>query len=370
MNSAHRPTLETVAARAAVSRQTVSNALNSPELVRADTLARVLAVVGELGYRPHGAARQLRTNRSHVIGLRLEPTIDGISGALLDRFLHALTEQAQVRGYRVMLFTAADDDAEIAQYGELVDVLQLDAFVLTSTHHGDPRTRWLSEHAVPFVTFGRSWPSVGDEPSPPEHAWVDVDGAAGTQAATAHLLELGHRKIAFIGWPDGSDSGDDRRAGWRRAMVAADAAPPAELDRLCVKVLDGVSSGAEAAQALLETVRPTAFVCASDSLALGALVSARALARSTSSGEVPAVVGFDDTPVARAIGLSSVAQPLADAAERAFSLLLCEVHGNRPRSPAAWSERQVLLAPHLVARDSSAPPVQPLQPVRPTEETP
>lgn len=355
MSVVRRPTLETVAARAAVSRQTVSNALNAPHLVRPDTLARVLGVVGELGYRPHGAARQLRTNRSHVIGLRLEPTVDGISGALLDRFLHALTEQAQLRGYRVMLFTAGNDDAEIAQYGELLDVLQLDAFVLTSTHHGDPRTRWLAAHAVPFVTFGRSWASAAEPPAP-EHAWVDVDGAVGTQAAVEHLIERGHTKIAFIGWPDGSDSGDDRRAGWRRAMIAADAAPPAELDELCAKVLDGVGSGAAAAESLLATSGPTAFVCASDSLALGALVTARARGRATESGEVPAVVGFDDTPVARAIGLSSVAQPLTDAAERAFALLLAEVHGDRPRSTTAWADHQVLLTPSLVVRDSSARP--------------
>jgi len=352
VNAVRRPTLETVAARASVSRQTVSNALNSPHLVRADTLERVLAVIGELDYHPHGAARQLRTNRSHVIGLRLEPTIDGISGALLDRFLHALTEQAQLRGYRVMLFTAADDDAEIDQYNELLDVLQLDAFVLTSTHHGDPRTRWLSEHAVPFVTFGRSWPTP-DEPATAEHAWVDVDGAAGTQAAVEHLVERGHRRIGFIGWPDGSDSGDDRRAGWQRAMLAADVVPPRELDALSAGVMDGVGSGAAAAETLLAGVAPTAFVCASDSLALGALVTSRALGRSTESGEVPAVVGFDDTPVARAIGLSSIAQPLTEAAERAFALLLAEIRSPQPRT-TSFTGAQILLTPSLIARDSSA----------------
>ena len=355
MSASRRPTLETVAARASVSRQTVSNALNAPHLVRADTLERVLAVIGELDYHPHGAARQLRTNRSHVIGLRLEPTIDGISGALLDRFLHALTEQAQLRGYRVMLFTAADDNAEIDQYNELLDVLQLDAFVLTSTHHGDPRTRWLSEHTVPFVTFGRSW-RTADETATAEHAWVDVDGAAGTQAAVEHLLERGHRRIGFIGWPEGSDSGDDRRAGWQRAMLAADAVAPHELESLSSKVLDGVGSGAAAAEALLACAAPTAFVCASDSLALGALVTSRALGRSTESGEVPAVVGFDDTPVARAIGLSSIAQPLTEAAEQAFALLLAEIRSPQPRT-TSFASQQILLTPTLVARDSSARPV-------------
>ena len=352
-----RPTLETVAARAEVSRQTVSNALNSPEVVRADTLERVLKAVADLGYRPHGAARQLRTNRSQIIGLRLEPTADGISGAVLDRFLHALTEQAQLRGYRVMLFTAPDDGAEIAQYGELVDVLQLDAFVLASTHHGDPRTRWLADHEVPFVTFGRSWPSAGQhvaasDPGAPEHAWVDVDGAAGTSAAVAHLLALGHRRIAYIGWPDGSDVGDDRLAGWRRSMRAAATVDPSELDGLTARTVDGVGTGSAAATRLLSTAAPSAFVCASDSLALGALVVSRSRA-GASGGQVPAVVGFDDTPVARAVGLTSVAQPLTEAAERAFTLLLAQLHGDRPSSGRGWAGHQVLLAPRLVARESS-----------------
>ena len=357
MSEERRPTLATVAARAAVSRQTVSNALNAPHLVHPDTLERVLGVVAEVGYRTHGAARQLRTRRSRVIGLRLEPTADGISGAVLDRFLHAVTEQAQLRGYRVMLFTAPDDEAEIDQYGELVDVLGVDAFVVTSTHHGDPRTRWLRDNDLPFVTFGRPWGPDPDDPdgarsaAPIEHAWVDVDGAVGTRAATEHLLELGHRRIAFIGWPGGSDVGDDRRGGWARTMRSA-GLDADEVAALTLGVVDGVGTGAAAAERLLASAGPTAFVCASDSLALGALSVARSLPAAATGGQ-PAVVGFDDTPVARAVGLSSVAQPLTEAAGRTFTLLLDQVE-QRPGAPGTRGDQSVLLCPSLVVRDSSA----------------
>ncbi|NMR19403.1 LacI family DNA-binding transcriptional regulator [Cellulomonas fimi] len=351
-----RPTLQTVAARAAVSKQTVSNALNSPHLVRPDTLDRVLGAVAELGYRPHAAARQLRTSRSHVVALRLEPTADGISGAVLDRFLHALTEQAQLRGYRVMLFTARDDAAEIAQYGELVDELRVDGVVLTSTHRGDPRTHWLAEHGVPFVTFGRPWrPDGGMDLSPAAaHAWVDVDGATGTRAAVEHLLALGHRRIAYVGWPAGSDTGEDRRGGWVRAMLAAGTVPDGELESLWLGVPDGAGAGAEAAEHLLATAAPTAFVCASDSLALGALAAARSTADAARSGVLPAVVGFDDTPVARAVGLTSVAQPLTEAADRVLGLLLGQLTGGSTGPDLDIADRQVLLCPNLVVRASSA----------------
>lgn len=350
-----RPTLETVAARAEVSRQTVSNVLNAPHLVRPETAERVQAVIDELGYRPHAAARQLRTRRSRVIGLRLDPTRDGINGAVLDRFTHALTEQAQVRGYRVMLFTATDDDAEIGQYAELLDTVEIDAFVLTSTHHGDPRTRWLTDRGVPFVTFGRPWdPEMDAGPGhggAPHHAWVDVDGAAGTRAAAEHLHGLGHTRVAFLGWPAGSETGDDRRLGWRRAMRAAGSVADHELDALDVGVPDGVGSGAAAAQRLLDLVAPTAFVCASDSLALGVLGAAR---ESLPRRSAPlAVVGFDDTPVARAVGLTSVAQPLTEAAGRALGLLLDQLAGDPVTAPG---DRHVLLCPSLVVRASSTPP--------------
>lgn len=351
-----RPTLQTVADQASVSRQTVSNVLNSPHIVRPETLERVRAVIEAVGYRPHGAARQLRTRRSHVIGLRLQPSADGINGAVLDRFLHAFTEQAQVRGYRVMLFTAPDDHGEIAQYDELLDTLELDGFVLTSTHHGDARTRWLSERDVPFVTFGRPWDQPGADTTVRDHAWVDVDGAAGTRAAVEHLQSLGHERIAFLGWPEGSDVGDDRRLGWRRAMRAGSVEEHV-LDALDAGVEDGVTNGATAAESLLDRLSPTAFVCASDSLALGALAATRPAPGVEPSGvSVPAVVGFDDTPVARAVGLTSVAQPLTEAAGQALALLLAQSSAHRATGTTSGgpSDRHILLSPSLTVRTSSS----------------
>ncbi len=341
MDTTTRATLESVAQRAGVSRQTVSNVLNAPHLVRPETTDRVRSAIDELGYRPSSAARQLRTGRSRVLGLRLEPVHDGINGAVLDRFLHALTESAQARGYRVMLFTAPDDEREIAQYGELLDTADLDAFVLTSTHRDDARAAWLAERDVPFVTFGRPWSAPG---APDDHPWVDVDGAAGTRAAVEHLRRLGHERIAYLGWPDGSDVGEDRAAGWAAAMV--DAGHDADLlHRLHARVPDGVVAGAQATERVLADAAPTAVVCASDSLALGALTVGR-------SRETPlAVVGFDDTPVAAAVGLTSVAQPLTEAAHRALDLLLDQLDGT-----GGTRSRQVLLAPHLVERASSRTP--------------
>jgi DNA-binding LacI/PurR family transcriptional regulator len=352
-----RPTMQSVAERADVSRQTVSNVLNAPHLVRDETRERVRAAIEELDYRPHRAARQLRTRRSHIVGLRVQPSIDGIDGAVMDRFLHAITEHAQGLGYRIMLFTAPDDRGEIAQYRELLDTVEVDAFVLTDTHRADPRTRWLAERDVPFVTFGRPWDRPDLRSSGSEHAWVDVDGAAGTSAAVDHLRSLGHHRIGFIGWPPGSGVGDDRRRGWQEAMRSFGLRGP-ELDVLSVGVLDSVANGARAATDLLERGAPTAFVCASDALALGAMTATRAGLAPTDPTAC-AVVGSDDTAVAQAVGLSSVAQPLHEAAAWVLRLLLSQLPDARADEQDAdpTSDRQVLLCPDLVVRASSVAPV-------------
>jgi DNA-binding LacI/PurR family transcriptional regulator len=334
-------TIDTVARHANVSRQTVSNVINAPDMVRDETRARVVAAIEELGYRANLAARQMRTGRSRLIGVRIDPVRNGIEASVLDRFLHGLSETAAPSGYRVVLYTATDDSAEIATYEELLASYTLDAFVLTHTHHDDTRTSWLRQHDIPFTTFGRPWGA------PDRHSWVDIDGAAGTAIATNHLIGAGHRRIAFLGWPSGSGVGDDRMSGWAAAMRAAGLS----IEGLARHAVDGVAEGERLARELLaEPDPPTAAVCVSDPVALGAWRNRHL-----------AVVGFDDTPMAQAVGLSSVRQPLGDAAVecvRTLSLLLGDrtvpttEFGRDVGDTSDMSMRHVLLTPHLVVRDS------------------
>lgn len=331
MNPVSQPaTVADVAAAAGVSRQTVSNALNRPEVVRPATLDRVRTAIDELGYRPHASARRLRTRQSSTLGVRLPP-VHGISGALLDRFLHALVERADERGMRILLFTASDLDDELAHMERLVEGSDVDGFVLTSTAHGDPRAAWLGERAVPFVTFGRPWgvPDMDDAP----HPWVDVDGRAGLREATSGLVARGHRRIGFLGWPSPSGQGDERRLGWRDALAAAGL----DDDTEPLTCEDDVAAAASVvSRAVDDGAAFDAVVCASDTLALGA--------RFALGAAVP-VVGYDDTPVAEAVGISSVEQPLDAAASVAVELLM---GSGRSVLPATTGHR--LLAPRVVWR--------------------
>lgn len=336
-----RPTLASVARAADVSHQTVSNVLNAPHLVKEETRRRVQAVIAQTGYRPLKAAQTLRTRRSHLIAVIIPAPTAG-RGELHNAFLHAVTGRAQRSGYRVLLFTAASDSDEIRAYRELLDEYTLDAFVLTGTHAGDKRTSWLRRERVPFVTFGRPWDG------PDRHPWVDVDGARGARAATAHLIAGGHRRIAFLGWPQGSGVGDDRCAGWTAACQQA-GLPTAGLRR---QMQDELAEGRAACANMLDSADPpTAFVCVSDTIALGAWNALM------SRGQIPgadiAVTGFDDTAAAAVVGLTSVAQPLgqvADACLDTLDGLLAPPGGGRQTGVV---RRRVLLEPRLVIRDSA-----------------
>jgi DNA-binding LacI/PurR family transcriptional regulator len=335
------PTLATVAVEAGVSRQTVSNALNSPDLLRPDTLARVQQAIDKLGYSPNRAARSLRTRSSHLVGLRVDPAVEDSANALMDRFVHSLVESTRVAGYHVLLFTADPGDAAIEPYDELLRSASVDAFVITDTFRGNPHAAWLSQRGVPFVAFGRPW-----DASSAGHPWVDVDGRAGVALAVDHLVERGHARIAWVGWQRGSFIGEDRRSGWVTRMHEHGLST----SRLSARGDDTLEFGARAAHALLDVPaddRPSAFLCASDTVAMGVL---RALdERGLRAGRDVAVVGFDDSIAAQVStpAMTSVRQPLEQVAVEVVRYL-GELLAHRP-----IPEPGRVLAPTLSVRATS-----------------
>lgn len=332
------PTVEDVALAAGVSRQTVSNVLNTPDIVRQETRERVRRAIADLGYRPHAAARRLRTRRSSTIGIHLDPYAGGISGVVLDRFVHALTERAGDRGMRIQLYAARTATEEIDRMRELTEGGEIDAVVITGTFHGDPRTGWLAERGIPFVSFGRPWGE--DDVAAPAHLWVDVDGAAGTRAATAHVLAHAGPRVAFLGWPGGSGTGDDRERGWREAMAAAGARGERHVSD------ENVAHARRVVRAALESgAGPDGIVCVSDSLAIGAHLAAAA----AGMPELP-VIGFDNTPAIEAMGLSSVEQLPERVASGVLDLLMGSSGSVVSPRAAAAGEAHVLVEPRLVVR--------------------
>lgn len=344
-----RVTIRAVAEHAGVSRQTVSNALNAPQRLSPGTLERVRRAVASLGYRPDHAARALTSRRSGLIGIRVGSTAHR-TAAHPDRLLHELVAAARPHGYRFLAFDApyGDDTAEIAAYGELLAAGDVDAVLVADTHPGDARPAWLAARGAAFVAHGRPW---GDPAA--DHPWVDVDGALGVRLAVAHLRSRGHRRIGFVGWPADGAGGDARRAAWLAATAGADGGPGARGPE-ATAAADDPDAAAAAVAPLLGGPgdAPTALVCASDALALGAL-AAVADAGGTPGRDV-AITGYDDSDLAAFArpGLTSVRQPIRLVAHTLVEQVLDRlgVDLGHPPAPAG------LVPPELVVRASSAGP--------------
>ncbi len=331
-----RVTIKDVGKAAGVSVATVSNVLNSPEVVAVGTRDRVLQVIEELGYQPNRRAQALQQQRTFSIGYRMPSETTGFA---LDAFLHRMVERAGAADLDIVLFAPEPGQSELDAYEGMIRRGAVDGFVISGTGHGDERIGYLLDRGFPFVTFGRT--DVGGE-----HSWVDVDGRAGVRKAVDHLVALGHRSVGFIGWPEGSLAGDDRLDGYRDALEAAGIVFDISL---VVRGENKLAEGARAMGELLDRPKsPTAVVAVQDFMALGAMDELRD--RGVAIGSDIAVVGFDDIP-ASAVAvppLTTVQQPMDGVGEAVVEMLLARLAEGKESSP-----RERLVEPRLVIRKSS-----------------
>jgi DNA-binding LacI/PurR family transcriptional regulator len=329
-------TIRDVAALAGVSVGTVSHVLNDSPLTKPETRQRVLQAISDLDYRRNSIARGLKSNQSRLIGYAWHRAEDPIRrNALLDRFLYDIAQAAESWGYHILTFAQANEGS-VRSYEELIQMARVDGFVLSDIEYDDARVHFLRKTGVPFVTFGQL---NGDSDFPS----VDIDGRLGMRMVVEHLLTRGHRRIGLLNWPQGMRIGDSRAQGYRDALTAADIAPR---DEWIGHTRNAVDEALFATQQLLAThPRPTAIACTNDVMAIGVM---RYLEQAgLRVGIDVAVTGYDDTPVAELLGLTSVHQPTDVVAMRLIEMLIGAIQGTPlPR-------RNVLLEPSLVVRASS-----------------
>jgi DNA-binding LacI/PurR family transcriptional regulator len=277
----------------------------------------------------------LKLNQSRLIGYGWHNAEDPIRrNALLDRFLYDIAQAAEARGYHILTFAQADERS-VASYEELIQMARVDGFVISDVAYDDARVAYLLAAGVPFVTFGQI--DGGRFPS------VDIDGRLGMRLVVEHLVALGHRRIALLNWPAGMRIGDRRTQGYSDALAAASLQPREEWIGRTRNTLE--ESQLATRQLLALRPQPTAIVCANDVMALGVVRSLEQAGLRI--GDDIAVAGYDDTPVAELLGLTSVRQPIDVAAAKVVVLLLAEIGG----TPAA--QRSILLEPSLMVRASS-----------------
>jgi DNA-binding LacI/PurR family transcriptional regulator len=323
-----------VARIARVSHQTVSRVVNDHPHVRPATKERVQRAIALLGYRRNAAARSLVTRRSGVIGVLTPRTeLYGPTGSMI-----AVEVAAREAGYFVSLASVADTSA--AALGTAVEHFKdqaAEAVVLIA-----PEREWLAAAKIvaadmPVVTMCADFRAAK-----PSLVSVALDNRTGARLVTDHLLELGHRDIAFVAGSATSPEAAARQRSWRDEIRRAGV-----LDLRRYPGDWSSASGYAAGRRMVEDGVPTAVFAANDQMALGVL-SALAEAGLDVPGDV-SVAGFDDVPDAAYFtpALTTVRQDFAALAKRCVDVLERLLRGEQAAS--------VRIRPELVVRASTAP---------------
>ncbi len=292
--------IKDVATHAGISIATVSRAVNTPERVSASTLARVQAAMDALHYRPNALGRQLRAERTGLLGV----VLPSLANPVFAECMQGIEEAASITGQRVMLMTTAYDREREARAIETMLEQRVDGLILTvGDAAANPHLDRLDAEHVPYVLVYND--TVG-QARIPARCCVTVDNRAAARDAIRALLAQGHRQIRMLtGTLAASDRAALRHDGYREALEAAGIAPqpPVEIDFNADAMLP-----AELAR-LLAPPRPTAIFCSNDRLALLTIRSLREMGLRVP--EDVSVVGFDGLAMGQWLSptLATVAQP-------------------------------------------------------------
>lgn len=327
-----------VASHAGVSVGTVSNVLNRPEIVAPATRSRVLEAIAALGFVPNESARQLRRGRSRALGL----VVLDVANPFFTDVARGVDDATGGAGMAVIFCNSDGDPAREAAYLDLLEEQRVQGVLITPIDDANERLLRLRERGILVVLLDRLARRA-------DLCSVSVDDRLGGELAIRHLLEAGHRRIAFVGGPWRLEQVRDRFHGAQQAVREAGLGEG--VLRHVETPNTTVPAGRDAADRILgmpRATRPTAVFCANDLLALGVL-QGLTRQRVRVPGDI-ALVGYDDIDfaAAAAVPLSSVRQPRQRLGRAAAELLMDEAN-----HPDSHQHRQVVFEPELVVRESS-----------------
>ncbi len=335
-NGIKRASIKDIARLARVSHSTVSRALHRSPLVNLKTADKIRKIAAEAGYRPSAVARSLVTSRTHTLGV----VVTSIADPFVAEVVAGIEEEANAHNYSVFLADSNADPQREVSVVQSFEERRVDGIVITASRVGALYAQMLSEMRIPIVLLNNQHPGEF------AHS-VMIANIEASQSAVRYLLQLGHRRIAYIGDRFGHSSDSERFSGYRATLDEADIAFQPEL----IVHGDGKPEGGELAMARLLDLPnlPTAVFCYNDMTALGALRAIR-----KHGLEVPrdiSLVGFDDLFLAQYMQppLTTVRQPKHEMGRLAMQVMLKLLTG-------VDTEQKIKVPGELIVRESAAPP--------------
>jgi LacI family transcriptional regulator len=338
MSPAHRRKgIREVAMAAGVSVGTVSNVLNSPDLVAIDTRERVEKVMHELGFVRNGLARQLREGRSTTVGA----VVLDIGNPFFTEMARGIEDRLAEAECMLILCSTDQRPEREARYVQMLEEQGVRGMLVTPGRRDFESLLAIQRRGVPVVLL--------DCPSPTEEmSSVSIDDLRGGELAAAHLVSQGHRRILFLNGPSQVTQCAARSRGANHAVRQAGLDPSRHLFEIALSRADTDSAEHTLDQVLTLPERPTAIMCVSDLVALGVMRCLRK--RGVKVPDDIAVVGYDDVPFAAelATSLTTVRQPTYEVGHAAAEILLIEADLAVPTR-----RQQLVYQPELVVRESA-----------------
>lgn len=272
-------TIYEVAELAGVSLATVSRVINNSQKVKSNTRQKVQAAMSELGYRPNSIAQSLASNRSNSVGV----LVPELHGPFFGIMLSSIEAELRAHGKHVIITAGHSKQEDEIDSVEFLMSRKCDALILLVYAVSNEYLERLCSGPVPIVLMGRLLPAR-------MHDCITIDNQYGGYLATRSLIELGHTRLACIAGPLWKSDGQERLAGFRRAL--------AEYQikfnpKLLIEGSYEESSGGQAMKQLLATEEKfTGLVCANDEMAAGAISVARQ--HGLTIPDDLSVVGFDN----------------------------------------------------------------------------
>lgn len=280
-----RVTISDVAEALGVAKGTVSRALNNYPDISETTRQRVRRTAEAMGYRPLAQAQAIRTGRSRAIGLVLQTDVPGAQRPFLSEFLAGVSKAASDASWTLTVAVSGGGSEMLATMERLFDERKADGFIVPRTFARDARADLLQRRGVPFVLYGRLQ-DIGNS------AWFDILGEDAMREAVGRLVDLGHKRIAFVNGGKEYNFSHLREDGFRGGMATAGLPIDEAL------ILDGAmttEAGMAATRYLLGLEKPpTAIVFAVDMAALGAFPAAQKL--NLQIGKDLSVISYDGIP--------------------------------------------------------------------------
>jgi LacI family transcriptional regulator len=332
-------TIRHVAKRLRLSITTVSRALDGYDDVAAKTRERVIRTAREMGYVPSRAARQLRRQRADAIGYVIPGQSPYFTDPFSSAFIAGLGDAASAHNLDLLIATAPpDSDAEHQIYTRWTQSRPVDGIVLSRLRLKDWRAKFLTQNNFPFVAHGHAQMRL-------DFPYIEMDSRAGFIQLVQHLIERGHRRIAYIGAPAKFTLQAERFAGYQTGLQNAGI----PFDESLVAESDFTRNGGyQAALRLLDLPQPpTALICVNDLTAIGAMRAARE--HNLVVGRDLAIAGYDGTEDSEHTDppLTTLKQPIYDTAQRLVEMLLQRIAGEPLENP------HVILQPELIVREST-----------------